>query len=87
MEIHFPSQKLLLEYLDEVWGQQSGADILLFQDDLFRRIRRLETLLEGDDNDVTQGFLGDLHGLVWNVPATYAKIWAQLEEEGKGLSL
>lgn len=87
MEINFPSQKLLLECLDEVWGAQSGADILLFQDDLFQRIRRLETLLEGDEAEVTHGFLEDRRELVWDVPSAYAKIWVQLEEEGKGLSL
>lgn len=87
MEINFPYQKLLLECLDEVWDAQSGADILLFQDDLFRRIRRLETLLEGDEVEVTHGFLEDRRGLVWDVPTAYAKIWVQLEEEGKGLSL
>lgn len=87
MEINFPSQKLLLECLDEVWGAQSGADILLFQDDLFQRIRRLETLLEGDEAEVTHGFLEDRRGLVWDVPPAYAKIWAQLEEEGRAASL
>lgn len=87
MEIDFPSQRLLLECLAEVWEQQTGADILLFQDDLFRRIRRLETLLEGDEAEITHGFLEDRRGLVWDVPAPYAKIWTQIEKEGRTASL
>lgn len=82
----FPSQRRLLECLDEVWSEQTGANILLFQDDLFRRIRQLEALLEGDC-EVTHGFLEDCRGLVWAAPAAYAALWAQIEAEAKELTL
>lgn len=84
--LEFPSQGRLLECLDEVWSEQTGANILLFQDDLFRRIRQLEALLE-DDHDVTHGFLEDCYGLEWIAPATYAAAWAQIEAEAKELTL
>jgi hypothetical protein len=80
-ESAFLSHNRLTELLTSVWSAQAGVDILLFQNDLFRRIRRLETIMEKEDIATASGFLDDTKGLIWSGSAEYEALWAELEQE------
>ncbi len=76
----YESQTRLLECLRDIWPAQKGLAALLFQDDLFLHLRRLEIITEGGDAEDAMGFLPE--GFPeWTGNAEYAKIWAALESE------
>lgn len=68
----------LVAVLRDTWPQQKGLAALLFQDDLFRRLRRLETVAEGKSPDDVEGFLPDEYPL-FDADEDYLKVWAGVE--------
>ncbi len=79
MEV-YASQTQLLECLRDIWPSQKGLSALLFQNDLFMRLRRLEIKVEGGDPEDAVGFLPDDYP-EWTAPAEYISIWTQIEGE------
>ncbi len=66
----------------DIWPSLKGADILLFQNDLFYKIRQLETKCEGG---TARGFLPaafeELHSVPdWSGGEVYEGAWAELIE-------
>ena len=76
----YVSQTQLLECLRDIWPSQKGLASLLFQDDLFCRIRRLEIITEGGDPEDAIGFLPDDFPK-WTSVGDYESIWLALESE------
>jgi hypothetical protein len=81
----------LLAVLRDTWPQQKGLASLLFQDDLFRRLRRLEALAEGKTVDdeagesLIDGFLPDefpLFDADEDYKAAWGRVEASVESEG-----
>lgn len=78
----YVSQTQLLECLCDIWPQQKGLDALLFQDDLFCRLRRLEAIVEGADRAEVSGFLPEYFP-EWNSPPDYESVWTSIESEAR----
>lgn len=68
----------LLSMLRDTWPQQKGLAALLFQDDLFRRLRRLEAIAEGKAPDNIDGFLPDEFP-AFDCSADYLAAWNNVE--------
>lgn len=68
----------LLAVLRDTWPQQKGLASLLFQDDLFRHLRRLEALAEGKQVSLIEGFLPDEFPL-FDGDEDYKDVWARIE--------
>ena len=76
----------VLDAVRDLWPTIKGIDIILFQNDLFKKIRQLEVKVEG--LGAPRGFLpasfADMIGLTnideWSGLATYDKVWADLIE-------
>jgi hypothetical protein len=74
----------ILELLRDAWPTMKGADILWFQNDLFHKLRRLETKIEGVG--VARGFLPASFELIgsqpqdWKVSDEYEAVWNTLIE-------
>ncbi len=72
----------ILELLRDAWPTMKGADILWFQNDLFHKLRRLETKIEGVG--VARGFLPASFELIgsepqgWKVSDHYEEVWTAL---------
>jgi hypothetical protein len=77
MEV-YASQTQLLECLRDIWPTQKGLASLLFQNDLFWRLRRLEIKVEGGNPEDAVGFLPDDYPK-WTGPVEYETIWAVIE--------
>ncbi len=78
----YVSQTQLLECLRDIWPQQKGLDALLFQDDLFCRLRRLEAIVESAEAEVA-GFLPDYFPEWAGATPEYDNAWASIESETK----
>lgn len=82
-------QATLIETLRDIWPLQKGLDALLFQNDLFYRLKRLEDIAEGVDN----GSTGFLSGDSWDMYSpsaeethtftggrdAYLKVWTSID--------
>jgi hypothetical protein len=77
----YESQTRLLECLRDIWPAQKGLAALLFQDDLFLHLRRLEVKTEGGDAEDAMGFLPEGFPEWSGGTEEYAQIWAALEKE------
>lgn len=77
----------ILEMLRDAWPIMKGVDILWFQNDLFHKLRRLETKIEGIG--VARGFLPASFELIksqpegWKVSEKYEEIWNALIDSGR----
>ncbi len=75
----------ILELLRDAWPTMKGADILWFQNDLFYKLRRLETKVEGVGN--ARGFLpasfGSESPVGWKVSDEYEAVWNELINSGR----
>ncbi len=78
----YVSQTQLLECLRDIWPQQKGLDALLFQDDLFCRLRRLEAIVESAEAEVA-GFLPDYFPEWAGATPEYDNAWTSIESETK----
>jgi hypothetical protein len=76
----YASQTQLLECLRDIWPSQKGLASLLFQNDLFWRLRRIEIKVEGGDPEDAVGFLPDDYPK-WTSTAEYESIWSKIESE------
>ena len=76
----YASQTRLLECLRDIWPVQKGLAALLFQDNLFWRLRRLEIITEGGDPEDAIGFLPDDFPK-WAGESEYESVWAAIESE------
>ncbi len=78
----------ILELLRDAWPTMKGADILWFQNDLFHKLRRLETKIEGVG--VARGFLPASFELIgseptdWKVSDHYEEVWNSLINSDRG---
>ena len=79
----YVSQTQLLESLRDIWPQQKGLAALLFQDDLFCRLRRLEAIVEGGDNMEIVGFLPDYFPEWTGATPDYEATWASIVSEAR----
>lgn len=77
----YESQTQLLECLRDIWPAQKGLAALLFQDDLFRRLRRLEIITEGGDVEDAIGFLPDDFPKWSGATEEYEGLWVHLESD------
>lgn len=77
----YESQTRLLECLRDIWPTQKGLAALLFQDDLFLHLRRLEVKTEGGDAEDAIGFLPEGFPEWTGGTEEYKGIWAALERE------
>lgn len=77
----------ILELLRDAWPVMKGADILWFQNDLFHKLRRLETKIEGVG--IPRGFLPASFELIgsepqdWKVSDRYEEVWNTLIDGGR----
>jgi hypothetical protein len=85
----FDNHDEIMELLRDIWPQMKGANILWFQNDLFKRIRVLETRVEGIGT--ARGFLPDsffelmtTESSSWCPDSNYEKIWEGLTAECNG---
>ncbi len=67
----------LIEQLRDMWPSQKGLAALLFQNDLFRRLRRIEEIAEGNDGEA-HGFLPD-DWPDFKGDEAYESIWAAID--------
>ena len=86
----FDNHDEIMELLRDIWPQMKGANILWFQNDLFRRLRVLETRVEGIG--LARGFLPDSFFELmasdsapsWCPDTNYEKVWEALTAECNG---
>ncbi len=85
----FDNHDEIMELLRDIWPQMKGANILWFQNDLFRRLRVLETRVEGVGT--ARGFLPDsffdlmtTETAAWCPDSNYEKVWDALVGECNG---
>ena len=74
-------QATLIEALRDTWPHQKGLDALLFQNDLFYRLKKLEDLAE-EENDTTSepnGFLPADWGTFSAGRETYLNVWKSID--------
>ncbi len=73
-------QATLIEMLRDIWPHQKGLDALLFQNDLFYRLKRLEEIAESGSTEPS-GFLpGDDWGVFTTGRDEYLKVWKSIDE-------
>jgi hypothetical protein len=78
----------ILELLRDAWPTMKGSDILWFQNDLFHKLRRLETKIEGVG--IARGFLPASFELIgsepqgWKVSDHYEEVWNSLINSDRG---
>lgn len=77
----YVSQTQLLECLRDIWPQQKGLNALLFQDDLFCRLRRLEAIVESAEYTEVVGFLPDYFPEWTGATEDYNATWTSIESE------
>jgi hypothetical protein len=79
----YVSQTQLLEGLRDIWPQQKGLAALLFQDDLFSRLRRLEAIVEGGDDAEVTGFLPEYFPDWEGSTPDYESAWTSIGSEAR----